>query len=242
MAERIGMRQQWISEHMKVQDAIDRGNTARLKEKNFSTAFGIVERDSARSGDTIGEDVESALFIPGERDDERPISDCQSRFREWAPAYTGRKFNFIHCDSPTSSNTEKRQQGNAPAILGGYDDDEATYWRLLDVHCKNIQRICADSCHIMLWYSMKRHTETLKFFAENSDFVIAPFPLICHKSDNSGLLPDPSRGPRRVYETALFGFAVRPEDRACDVKLDGCGARSIHTPVSKTGRCPEALL
>ena len=34
---------------------------------------------------------------------------------------------------------------------------------------------------------------------------IDPFPLIWFKSDNTGILPDANRGPRRVYETAFFG-------------------------------------
>ena len=47
--------------------------------------------------------------------------------------------------------------------------------------------------------------DTLQFFEHNSDFEINPFPLVWHKSEGIGLLPDPNRGPRRTFETCLFG-------------------------------------
>jgi DNA modification methylase len=56
----------------------------------------------------------------------------------------------------------------------------------------------------MFWFSMKYYAETLEFFrGRGIDFDI--FPLVWHKSDNSGIIPDPQRGPRRIYETCLFG-------------------------------------
>jgi DNA modification methylase len=52
---------------------------------------------------------------------------------------------------------------------------------------------------------MHYYADTIRYFADNSDFIIDPFPLIWLKSDGVGLLPDPQRGPRRIYETCLFG-------------------------------------
>jgi hypothetical protein len=57
----------------------------------------------------------------------------------------------------------------------------------------------------MFWYSMKYHTETVEFLRKNTDFKIDPFPLIWGKSDKKGMMPDYTRGPKRTYETALFG-------------------------------------
>jgi DNA modification methylase len=34
---------------------------------------------------------------------------------------------------------------------------------------------------------------------------INPVPLIWHRNDNAGIMPDPQRGPRQVYEVCLFG-------------------------------------
>ena len=55
----------------------------------------------------------------------------------------------------------------------------------------------------------------LTFFASKTDFVLNPFPLVWHKTDNTGVIPDPNRGPRRIYETAFMGargdrFIVEP--------------------------------
>jgi hypothetical protein len=52
---------------------------------------------------------------------------------------------------------------------------------------------------------MHNYSDTMDFFANHSDLIIDPFPLVWMKSDNIGLLPDPQRGPRRIYETCLFG-------------------------------------
>jgi DNA modification methylase len=52
---------------------------------------------------------------------------------------------------------------------------------------------------------MHHYTDTINFFSAHSNFSIDPFPLVWMKSDGKGVLPDPQRGPRRVYETALFG-------------------------------------
>jgi len=61
------------------------------------------------------------------------------------------------------------------------------------------------SGHLVFWFSMKYYSETLSYFATHApSLTIDPFPLIWGKSDNVGVLPDSERGPRRVYETALF--------------------------------------
>jgi hypothetical protein len=57
----------------------------------------------------------------------------------------------------------------------------------------------------MFWFSMRYYSDTMDHFANHSDFTIDPFPLLWLKSDGVGLLPDPQRGPRRIYETCFFG-------------------------------------
>jgi hypothetical protein len=67
----------------------------------------------------------------------------------------------------------------------------------------------------MFWFSMPalsttsdestNYADTLAFFKEYSDFEINPLPLIWVKSPPMGLVPDPMRRPRQIYETCLFG-------------------------------------
>jgi DNA modification methylase len=55
----------------------------------------------------------------------------------------------------------------------------------------------------MFWFSMDYYQETITQL-EAMGWWVNPFPLIWHKSDNMGILPDPTRGPRRIYETCLI--------------------------------------
>lgn len=126
-------------------------------------------------------------------------------FNEWSSKYKGARFNFIHCDFPYGINYQNVKQANAGIVGGTYDDSEDVYWHLLEVFAKNLDRFCADSAHLMFWFSMNHYTKTMEFFRTKTDFKLLPHPLVWHKSCGTGLLPDPSRGPRRIYETALFG-------------------------------------
>ena len=73
-----------------------------------------------------------------------------------------------------------------------------------------------ESAHMIFWFSMEYYYETLTFFEKNAPSLdFQRFPLIWHKTDNKGILPDPRRGPRRVYETAfLVARGDRPIVRA----------------------------
>jgi DNA modification methylase len=55
---------------------------------------------------------------------------------------------------------------------------------------------------------------------------VDPFPLVWHKSDNAGVLPDPQRGPRRTYETAFFCSRG-------DRKIVQAVANSVAAPTTK---------
>ena len=50
---------------------------------------------------------------------------------------------------------------------------------------------------------MNFYTETVAFFTKEG-FRVEPYPLVWIKSDKMGIIPDPTRGPRRIYETALI--------------------------------------
>jgi N6-adenosine-specific RNA methylase IME4 len=124
-------------------------------------------------------------------------------FLQWAPAYDGSRFNLIHCDFPYGIQADKMQQGGSTHVHGSYDDSEDVYWRLVACLADNLDRLASESCHLMFWFSMKFYRETLDAI-RNMGFECDGFPLVWVKSDNVGLLPDPERGPRRVYEVALL--------------------------------------
>lgn len=134
---------------------------------------------------------------------------CDS-FLSWAPSYSGPPFNLIHCDFPYGVN-----------VFGGkwsgrdshetYGDTKDEYVALIECLCENLDRLAAPSAHLLFWFSMEHYRETLDIFSSLApDLIFQKFPLVWSKSDNVGIVPDPRRGPRRVYETA---FIASREDR-----------------------------
>jgi ParB family chromosome partitioning protein len=195
-ADDIGMSPTWVSERLYVHDESERSPEI-LEIPVFKTAH-----DKAKI--IIQRRIE-AILHGGHNGGEKSKTIRNEDFCKWVKTYEDHKFNFLHCDFPYGIDADKSHQGNAVLMHGGYSDTKDVYWNLLRVLCDNLNKLCTDSAHIMFWFSMHYYADTLKFFKENSDFKIDPFPLIWTKSDNIGHLPDPQRGPRRIYETCLFG-------------------------------------
>lgn len=143
-------------------------------------------------------------------------------FLLWAPTYSGPRFNFIHCDFPYGINafdgslgasgansSRDIDLGSAQAQL--YSDSPETYWALIDCLCANLDRLMSPSAHLVFWFSMHHYEATLAEFASRApSLIFNPIPLIWLKSDNRGVISDARRGPRNIYETALFAYR---EDR-----------------------------
>jgi DNA modification methylase len=138
-------------------------------------------------------------------------------FHEWQPTYTGPKFNLIHCDFPYGINVADSPRQNA-ALADHYEDSPDVYWELLSTLAAAMENVVAESAHLIFWFSMDFYTETAQSL-QRMGWNVNPFPLIWHKSDNSGIAPDPQRWPRRTYETALVASRG-------DRKLTSAGSRS----------------
>ncbi len=123
-------------------------------------------------------------------------------FLDFINEYEGPPFNFIHCDFPYGVGQHKSDQGGS-ATRDTYVDTEEVYWELINLLIQRKDEILAPQAHIMFWFSMKFYSQTVGAF-KRADFKVDPFPLIWYKSDKQGILPDPQRGPRRIYETALL--------------------------------------
>ena len=133
-----------------------------------------------------------------------PDSILNTNFSDWVQSYFGKPFNFIHCDFPYGVGVFNGKQSGRDSHET-YNDDAGTYWDLLKVFCENLDKFMSHSAHLMFWFSMEHYEPTLKFFAQNAPVLaVQKFPLVWVKSDNVGILPDPKRGPRRIYETALI--------------------------------------
>jgi ParB family chromosome partitioning protein len=202
LATALGLAQPNISKRLLVAKELIDGNQRVAQAPRFSTAVGITERSSARKDQAALDALRSAANIAAPIVEPDPI--LNSDFNEWVKTYDGPRFNFVHCDFPYGIESDSFNQG-AASTHGGYVDTARTYWVLCESLSANLDRLTTESCHFLFWFSMHNYHSTLHYFAEHSDIAFDPFPLVWLKSDNVGILPDPQRGPRRIYETAFFG-------------------------------------
>lgn len=207
-AEAMGLDQATVSKQLSVAEAIAAGDERVIAIKEYSTAVGVVKRQKERkaadelsmlkigSEDDDGDDGTEGSGEPGAQS---PI--ITANFLEWVKTYDGPSFNLISCDFPYGINADKFNQGSAEAY-GGYEDTPETYWSLVAGLVDNKEKLLGTSGHIIFWFSMRWYTETLETLRKH--FWVDPYPLVWHKSDNKGTLPDPERGPRRIYEVAFL--------------------------------------
>lgn len=148
-------------------------------------------------------------------------SILQQSFLEWAPHYSGEPFNLIHCDFPYGVNVFGGKWSGKQS-WHNYNDSADIYIELIQCLCANLDRLMSHSAHLVFWLSgdIKIQAKTLEMFAELAPtLAFCNFPLIWLKSDNVGIMPDPKREPRRIYETALIAsredrFLLKPVSNA----------------------------
>lgn len=147
----------------------------------------------------------------------------------WMADYSGPKFNFLHCDFPYGINHQKSEQGRSED-WGAYEDTPEIFWKLCQELAENCHRFMAHSSHIMFWYSFTYHEQLMEFFRTSMpEWDVQTFPMIWHKSDNKGLLPDPNRYGRRTYEVALcLSRGDRKIVSPIALSYASPGAKSIH--------------
>ena len=157
-------------------------------------------------------------------------------FVDFVNEYTGEPFNFLHCDFPYGVNTGDKSGQSAAKVLGSYEDSAEIYFNLLGVLGRGTN-IVSNSAHLVFWFSMDYYSVT-RTALEAAGWTVNPFPLIWHKSDNTGMLPDPNRGPRRTYETAFF--ASRGNRKVVKAVANSYGGPSINE--LHTSEKPRAML
>jgi ParB/RepB/Spo0J family partition protein len=229
-AQQLSMSVSIVSDYILVHDEAIAGNELVNSADKFSVAVNITRRQRERKLAAAEEDIRSFIlpeeniapdpmdeltegegaatseqettYMHEEPADAKQIPLRNVDFLEWVETYSGPRFNFIHCDFPYGVNADKHHQG-AAKYFRGYSDSPDVYWQLVAALGDNIERLVADSAHLVFWFSMDFYHET-KMALEQMGWRVNPFPLIWYKSDNTGILPDPSRGPRRIYETAFL--------------------------------------
>lgn len=206
----------------------ERAEAAVKESKSAISASNSIEAIAERHGVSTKPSLGNILGLKGQAKPAKPVvpiadpglslgqrSILCANFHEWAASYDGPKFNFIHCDFPYGVDFNKAEGMSTSAAtrdVGSYDDGEEVYWVLLDTLLSNRDKLLESSAHIMFWLSVgMSKTYQAPMLEETKraiqagwpDAHISSVPLIWHCSDNSGLMPDPKREPRRTYEWAL---------------------------------------
>lgn len=203
-----------------------------LKQPGWTSAYNAITRANSRAADVVMANLleqASVAFVPSKPTPTAlpptptvppsatlvappsvvalpapPIE--QGDFLTWAPTYTGPKFNLLHCDFPYGIGVF-RPGGHIG--LGGsaqveYGDTEEIYFQLLTCLMTNLDRLLSHSAHVVFWFSMQHYERTLRTLSQH--LTVFPLPLVWLRSDNAGVAPDPKRGPRQIYETALLAY------------------------------------
>lgn len=209
----------------KLQVAEQLGNEAVRSAERLSAAVNIVQRNNERRKASALANIEVATNeVLGEKPAAKPkIPILHKNFHEWQETYDGPKFNLIHCDFPYGINVADAPRMSA-SIKDHYEDSPDIYWALLARLELAMSNCVADSAHLIFWHSMKYHCETKEALAAMG-WAVNPFPLIWMKSDGAGIAPDPQRGPRQIYEAAIF--ATRGDRKIAEA---GCVANAFAYP------------
>lgn len=188
---------------------------ASAKTENVPAPGTVGEAVTGRweSGTDYKANAPKSALAPVEDEASRTI--IQADFIEWAANYAGQPFNLLHIDFPYGINFGEAKRQNTASDRVAYDDSPDLFWALCRALRDNLDRVVADSAHIMFWFSLglePDHANTsyeriVQFFRTpvqdgGCGLVVNHFPLVWCR--NGSILPDPNRGPRRGYETALL--------------------------------------
>lgn len=234
-AAALGLAEPTVSKQLMVAAHMD--NEVVRNADTYSVARNIVQRNVERRKSSVLESVtvsiDETLLTPEEQAAapvEPTIPLLNVSFHDWQESYDGPKFNLIHCDFPYGINVADTPRMDA-TIKDYYEDSPDIYRALLDRLALAMDNVVADSAHLIFWHSMKmnQYGETTTRL-EEMGWKCNPFPLIWHKSDGSGIAPDPQRGPRQTYEAAIF--ASRGDRK---ITQEGCIANSFAHPGRRDG-------
>lgn len=234
-SEAIGISQGQVSNYLAVAKALREGVKLVTDAPQLSVAVGVVsrlnQRKSADEMEKLNAIIRPAASVPEQIsitelegldlslaeedvDDDIDVPLQLADFRVWAPAYTGPRFNLFHCDFPYGIRVDAQPQA-AGKRFGAYDDSKDIFLALLDTLAASMDNVVAESAHMIFWFSMNYYASTLRKLREMG-WKVNPMPLIWHKVDNSGIIPDVNRSPRQIYETAFLcsrgdRFIVKPK-------------------------------
>lgn len=192
-AKALNIEVRTLDRHIGVWQEISKGNTAIAEAPAYTVARNLMERQRSREAAAI-----VAEAAPLEHKDRPPLENVSCH--EWVKSYDGPPFNLLVCDFPYGIGFDK-QAGQNSVNYERYDDSFETYQALVEDFLPKVP--LAESAHMLFWFSMRHYAYTVSHLRDQG-WRVNYMPLFWAKSDNSGILPDPKRGPRFNVETALL--------------------------------------
>jgi ParB/RepB/Spo0J family partition protein len=117
---------------------------------------------------------------------------------EFFADYDGPTFNFLHVDFPYGTNTGSGKTSRMGATnRETYDDDPDLFFKLTEKLLPALP--IANDAHMMFWFSPNYYIWTQQKLVELG-WKVDPYPLIWHREDGKGIIPDPRRSGRYIYE------------------------------------------
>jgi hypothetical protein len=192
---------QLVSEYLLLQNNDFREHPLVKTATSAKTAVNTVRRLVSRHEQDMIGDIYSTR--PVESISTSPIQIAD--FNTWAPAYTGPKFNVIHCDFPYGINSQDHY-GQGRAERSTYDDSPETFWTLFKTLSVHLDNFCSPAAHMIFWFSPNIYGNVWESLKLLDGFRWDEHPLVWMRGENEGIAPDPQRRPRRCYEMAFFGW------------------------------------
>jgi ParB/RepB/Spo0J family partition protein len=257
IAEDLQVHESTISKIMQLHPALE-AKPALRTASSWKSAYDLLSADTRKAQASVMEDALSIvadLALPSSPTQGKqpevdfgpiPIAPPPApefaqvgSFLDWAPAYSGRRFNLIHCDFPYGLNMDSANlQGSSDrwntGLEGRYDDSPELFDALVRAFFDNQDRFIADSAHCIFWLAHRNVGKIMSRF-RHYNWTACEVPLIWHKSDGAGIAPDVRRQPRRTYEIAVF--ATRGDRPISKVK-----AASVASPTTKLHHLSEKPL
>jgi ParB family chromosome partitioning protein len=227
----IGLSQAQISSIIGVGEELAKGNTMITEAPRFSTAEGIVRRRLEHRDQQIIDKLHESFSGVKLSDNLPQESILTADFTEWVLGDVVPRFNLIHCDFPYGIEVD-----NFEAARSGFLDTRENWEKLMFALEIATRTITAPSCHLMFWFAMRKADDRLyeptARWLERIGWDINPQPLIWMKSDGAGIIPDPERGPRQIYETCFLGSRG-------DRKIVRAVANAYHAPTVRERHMSE---
>lgn len=216
-ATELNVDRSLVAKHLLVKQALDEGVQEVIAAPKFSVAMNFAQRRKERQKTAILRDLRQQSQEPASEEtittpDGEVISPpakssrfaelLNTDFRTWGKEVREEPYNFIHCDFPYGVNAGDGHGQSGALAYGKYDDKPEIYFDLIEAFITLQDNFVSPSAHMMFWFSMDFY-EITKLKLQAGGWRVDPFPLVWYKSDNTGILPDSNRGPRRGYETAF---------------------------------------